>query len=271
LPEPSFDVCGHGVRIRQSSYAEGSDVGPRPQQRPTSLSSESIDETSPRSSLLGSPTSDDSGSLNYPKRNEHPEFALESQRLKSFEDWPKTIRQKPEQLSDAGFYYTGKGDRVCCFSCGGGLKDWEENDKPWEQHAMWYSKCEYLKLMKGKEYIAAVLERKQAASTSSDLPSTSPSGSQDSGCNSQEIGPDDVTPSSASSSTSTLKRQLSSDDEGKKQANESRLCKICFEVEYNTAFFPCGHVVACGKCASSVTKCPCCRQTFTNVMRVYFS
>uniref|UniRef100_A0A336KV49 CSON000011 protein n=1 Tax=Culicoides sonorensis TaxID=179676 RepID=A0A336KV49_CULSO len=37
------------------------------------------------------------------------------------------------------------------------------------------------------------------------------------------------------------------------------------------AFFPCGHIIACVKCASSVTKCPYCSQPFVKVMRVYFS
>uniref|UniRef100_A0A336LXC9 CSON007018 protein n=1 Tax=Culicoides sonorensis TaxID=179676 RepID=A0A336LXC9_CULSO len=53
--------------------------------------------------------------------------------------------------------------------------------------------------------------------------------------------------------------------------SDSKMCKICYECEYNTAFFPCGHIIACAKCASSVTKCPYCRQPFTKVMRVYFS
>jgi hypothetical protein len=52
------------------------------------------------------------------------------------------LKQRPQELSDAGFYYSGKGDRVCCFSCGGGLKDWEEGDNPWEQHAISYGNSE---------------------------------------------------------------------------------------------------------------------------------
>jgi baculoviral IAP repeat-containing protein 7/8 len=60
-----------------------------------------------------------------------------------------------------------------------------------------------------------------------------------------------------------------SDEEEEKK--DSKLCKICYSDEYNTIFLPCGHVIACAKCASSVTKCPACRQPFENVMRVYFS
>lgn len=71
---------------------------------------------------------------------EFPEYAIEMDRLQSFNEWPKSMKQKPEQLSDAGFFYTQKGDRVICFSCGGGLREWEEDDDdPWEQHALWYN------------------------------------------------------------------------------------------------------------------------------------
>lgn len=94
-------------------------------------------------------------------RPEHPEFALAAKRIDSYEDWPKTMRQKPQQLSDAGFYYTGKGDRVCCFSCGGGMKDWEEIDDPWELHGMWYEKCEYLRLMKGDDFIQQMAQKRK--------------------------------------------------------------------------------------------------------------
>lgn len=172
-------------------------------------------------------------------RPEHPEFALESKRLESYEDWPKTLKQKPQQLSDAGFYYTGKGDKVCCFSCNGGLKDWEENDDPWEQHAMWYGKCEYLKLMKGADYISKMAQQREEICQRS------------------------------SKGAASIEKLDKTDEEQEKK--DSKLCKICYIDEYNTIFLPCGHVIACAKCASSVLKCPACRQPFDNVMRVYLS
>ncbi|CRK95837.1 CLUMA_CG009286, isoform A [Clunio marinus] len=195
-------------------------------------------------------------------RPEHPEFAVEAKRLESYEDWPKTMRQKPQQLSDAGFYYTGKGDRVCCFSCGGGLKDWEENDDPWEQHAMWYGKCEYLKLMKGADFIEnMVKQREEICKRSSEgMASCSSQSSQES--------LKDVQSSSSNESKQQENSDKSDEEEEKK---DSKLCKICYSNEYNTIFLPCGHVIACAKCASSVSKCPACRQPFENVMRVYFS
>lgn len=76
--------------------------------------------------------------------------------MQSFDVWPKTLKQTPEQLSAAGFFYTHKHDRVICICCGGGLHSWEEDDDPWEQHALHYGTCEYLQLVKGLEYIVSV-------------------------------------------------------------------------------------------------------------------
>lgn len=51
---------------------------------------------------------------------------------------------------------TGRGDQVMCFHCGLGLKDWEDGDDPWVEHARWSSRCNYVRLIKGKEFIDEV-------------------------------------------------------------------------------------------------------------------
>lgn len=190
---------------------------------------------------------------------EFPEYAVEAKRIESYTDWPKLIKQRPQQLSDAGFFYTGKGDRVLCFSCGGGLKDWEINDDPWEEHAKWYGKCEYLKLMKSPDFISRMIELGNKEKFSSDEVGS---------CSSQSSG--SSLRGSKSSSTEKLSHDMEKSDE-EEEKKDSKLCKICYNNEYNTIFLPCGHVIACAKCASSVTKCPACRQPFENVMRVFFS
>lgn len=202
----------------------------------------------------------------FRRHPEFPEYAIEMARMRSFEEWPKTMRQKPEQLSDAGFFYTQKSDRVICFSCGGGLREWDEDDDPWEQHALWYEKCDYLRLMKGSEYIAAIkvkfstIDNNEKSNSVESSPSSSPSSShQEAIC----------------SSTSNSMSSLASNDQNQSSEDtkliETRLCKICYACEYNTAFFPCGHVIACAKCASSQTNCPMCRRPFECVMRIFLS
>lgn len=49
------------------------------------------------------------------------------------------------------------GDRVLCFQCGGGLKDWDPGDSPWVEHAKWFGGCPYLAIKKGKDYINYVV------------------------------------------------------------------------------------------------------------------
>ncbi|EDW40134.1 GL25100 [Drosophila persimilis] len=226
---------------------------------------------------------------------EHPEYAVESTRLRSFEEWPRNLKQKPMQLAEAGFFYTGVGDRVRCFSCGGGLKDWDDNDEPWEQHALWLSQCRFVKLMKGQRYIDTVAAKpepvaeKEESSTSADetpaaasSTTTTPAATATVGAPFGDVGPSAATciyekiVSSASTTTATGAIPGTAGGpppapNGSPVIPEEKLCKICYAAEYNTAFLPCGHVVACAKCASSVTKCPLCRKPFSDVMRVYFS
>lgn len=254
LPPLTIDVCGSGVDVRHNTVSEGSfDV--TPDSIPSGVPAASTTATSPMQAIHA---------------HEFPEYAIESARLRSFDDWPKTMKQKPQQLSDAGFFYTMKGDRVKCFSCGGGLRDWDENDVPWEQHARWFGHCEYLLLVKGQEYVDEILSGKteghEDTTAFAALRNSAPTTESNSRCDVESSIAAAIAPQTSETATSDL-----SGSNGGGKFCDSKLCKICYSNEYNTAFMPCGHVVACGKCASSVTKCPLCRKPFERVMRVYFS
>ncbi|XP_030372330.1 death-associated inhibitor of apoptosis 1 [Scaptodrosophila lebanonensis] len=326
LPPISYDICGanDAIEVREHAYSEG--------RLPRSHIIQSTGvNTIPNGGFGGgslqvvttgtsmSPSQMASGGpvlmppLPLPRGNyfpEYPEYAIEAARLRSFAEWPRNMKQKPQQLAEAGFFYTGLGDRVRCFSCGGGLKDWDDNDDPWEQHALWLSQCRFLKLMKGQLFIdtaqaqgAKPDDEQQAAqdkptqmetsTTTTTTTTETETVSMGSQCNGEEAGGSattatatsnegDVVPQTAA--TRIFDKILASKDvlaastSGANNTNntsptipEEKLCKICYAGEYNTAFLPCGHVVACAKCASSVTKCPLCRKPFTDVMRVYFS
>ncbi|XP_041434513.1 uncharacterized protein LOC121398946 isoform X2 [Xenopus laevis] len=68
----------------------------------------------------------------------------ESERYESFilGAFPAIFQQK--QLSQAGFYYVGPGDRVRCFSCGGELDAWEPWDVPLTRHRISFPDCPYV-------------------------------------------------------------------------------------------------------------------------------
>lgn len=89
----------------------------------------------------------------------YPEYNFYEARLRTFECWPTFFKQNPEQLALAGFYYTGIGDQVLCFCCGVGVKDWEPDDDPWEQHAIWYPNCNHLHKVKGTKYVREITGR----------------------------------------------------------------------------------------------------------------
>lgn len=177
--------------------------------------------------------------------SEHPEYACESKRLQTFKDWPRTASQTPQELSEAGFFFTMRDDRVRCFCCDGGLRDWSEGDIPWEQHVIWFGHCEYLKLIKGDAYIQSVLQSVQEAENESEVLLTE----------------------------ATKEGVVEGEEADKRpsEANEASMCRICYLNEYNTVFLPCGHIVACAKCASSLSLCPICRMSFNRIVRVYFS
>lgn len=88
-----------------------------------------------------------------PKRKD---FLTYDSRVASFVRWPELVKQKPEELAEAGFFYCGLSDHVRCFHCGNGLRNWESDDQPWNEHARWYPDCSFVILKKGQEFIDKV-------------------------------------------------------------------------------------------------------------------
>lgn len=224
-PGPSYDVCGP-MTIRPNAVPENQNLG-----------------------------------LPVTKGPEYPQYATEGARLRSYSQWPSSLKQRPNELSEAGFFYTGHGDRTLCFHCGGGLKDWEPEDAPWEQHARWFPKCIYVQLIKGKEFISKVTSTMTAVLTPNEAQAL------------------ETTPSISVNVSEGKMNDLPVEGVIEKKENgpilppvsEEKLCKICYMDEKNAVFVPCGHVVSCIKCSLSVKECPVCRRPYTGVMRVFFS
>ncbi|AHH82682.1 IAP-3 [Buzura suppressaria nucleopolyhedrovirus] len=173
----------------------------------------------------------------------HPQYATKTARLRTFErNWPCALKQKPEQLADAGFFYTGQGDKTICFFCNGGLKDWEDGDEPWEQHARWFDNCIYVQLVKGRDYVQNVI------SNACVIPAAK---------------------KQMPKSDATLVSHAVVEVENKRELEDSKACRICFEEERNVCFVPCGHVATCGKCAVALQNCPTCRVKINNAVRMY--
>lgn len=206
-----------------------------------------------------------------------PDFATIDARLRSYDTWPISLKLKPKVLSEAGFFYTGKGDQTICYHCGGGLKDWEETDEPWVEHARWFSKCPFVLTLKGKAFVEEVCGKKAEEDLKSahlnGLSLSSSTGDLEKiqtftpGVESQKsINERNDEESSAESSSSGIGSRSSS-----RGSSDVLLCKICYTEEVGAVFLPCGHMMACIKCALSLSTCAVCRKPVTAFFRAFVS
>ena len=67
----------------------------------------------------------------------------ESERLKTFSDWPVKFLES-KKLASAGFYFLKHADKVRCIFCGVEIGNWRPGDDPVNDHARWSNGCPYL-------------------------------------------------------------------------------------------------------------------------------
>ncbi|KAL6137430.1 hypothetical protein ACLB2K_062722 [Fragaria x ananassa] len=70
--------------------------------------------------------------------------------------------------------------------------------------------------------------------------------------------------------------QIEEEDEEIGEVSDGQLCVICLMRRRRSAFIPCGHLVCCHRCCTSVVlstspKCPVCRQEIRSSVRIYDS
>lgn len=162
------------------------------------------------------------------------EYRDEIKRIASFENWPKGLSQKHDEMAKSGFFYTGQSDRVLCFFCGGCLRDWEQTDVPDEEHAIWYSNCEYLKQLKGEKFVNNVLKRKTEILS-----------------NKEE--------------TKNTHKMM--------EETKAGICVICLVNPYNFAFLPCGHLALCKTCVlkTKLNNCLLCKHKVKKIVQIFFA
>lgn len=181
---------------------------------------------------------------------DHPEYKHIGSRLRTFATWPKNIGPEPVRLSRAGFYYSGVADRVICFSCGIGIRDWSPIDDPWQMHVLMRPNriCAFLLEQMGMEYVQAIRTQFHHCPQ---LPSHA------------DVGVDVTAPPP----------QLPPPDAdvADKDDEDRTICKICLLKPYEIVFVPCGHILACSECARNFSKCcPLCRSKIEKKIKIYF-
>ena len=70
-----------------------------------------------------------------------------TERLKSFDTWPLQMKQSPKSMAKAGFIYTGKSDRACCFMCKLRVHRWIPEDDPMTEHFRLSPRCSYIRMV----------------------------------------------------------------------------------------------------------------------------
>ncbi|XP_035865912.1 baculoviral IAP repeat-containing protein 7 isoform X6 [Phyllostomus discolor] len=180
-----------------------------------------------------------------PSRPAFPEMGSEELRLASFCDWPLTATVRPELLAAAGFFHTGRQDKVRCFFCSGGLQTWERGDDPWTEHAKWFPRCGFLLRAKGRDFVSSVQASLRPPPGSWLLPTPRP----------------EETPAWQMPGSQDAEEQL-------RRLQEERTCKVCLDQAVSTVFVPCGHLV-CTACAPSLRLCPLCRAPVHSCVRTF--
>ena len=82
----------------------------------------------------------------------HHKYASLTARRQSFAAWPLPLLYSELQMTNVGFFYTGRGTCVQCFSCGRSHSDWKEKDVPLLVHRRMSPDCPFLNtILKKKE------------------------------------------------------------------------------------------------------------------------
>ncbi|XP_067948753.1 baculoviral IAP repeat-containing protein 7-like [Watersipora subatra] len=88
----------------------------------------------------------------------HPEFAVDSRRKDTFLTWPSGNSKLASEMIEHQLFYPGRGDVVCCFSCGVEMADWAPTDNVWRRHARQSPECQLVIQEKGADWIAATIQ-----------------------------------------------------------------------------------------------------------------
>ena len=235
-----------------------------------------------------------------------PQYAFTQKRQDSFKAWLPYLPIKSETLVKSGCVYTGVGDSVRCFYCGGGLRNFEDGGNPDVEHILWYPHCPFMNLKFDREYIdrihkgkksqpKEIFKRHEDPMTHSTVLSCIQSGFNENMVkitinlfykqyNHMNFDSDafvemllNLEESLSNGETSICEENISlpfsnrPETVNPEQESQPFSCSICKEGVSNLIrFSPCGHKSTCYMCSVSVQKCPVCCEFIKGRIRPKF-
>uniref|UniRef100_A0A8C6VLX9 RING-type E3 ubiquitin transferase n=1 Tax=Naja naja TaxID=35670 RepID=A0A8C6VLX9_NAJNA len=206
---------------------------------------------------------------------EYPYMETEGDRLVTFGNWPSYSPVSPQLLARAGFFYTGQQDYVRCFYCDGALRNWEQGDDPWREHARWFPRCAFLLQSRGRDFVNHTEESNVMLEDSFHWSEDYSESSRES----MEREPDpwrvrretQVECSYEPEISSLAPESTTSMEEKLRRLQEERMCKVCMDKDVSIVLVPCGHLVVCAECAPNLRRCPICRGVIRDSMKAFLS
>ncbi|XP_008276362.1 E3 ubiquitin-protein ligase XIAP [Stegastes partitus] len=235
------------------------------------------------------------------QRNTYVHMGTFEERLNSFAGVQHPVDH--ERLARAGFYSTGRGDRTSCFRCGGGLKGWQPEEDPWEEHAKNYPGCSFLLAEKGQDFVNNIQLQRPRHNGAAPSHQNGFSGDKKETLQSAmaqkaiEMGLDpsvvektildkisrtgsdyakleslveDCLNNRPDSDTVTEKQDEDPLEKLRKLQKEKQ-CKICMDRDICMVFIPCGHLVSCKECSDSLIVCPICCGAIAQKIKTYIA
>ena len=202
----------------------------------------------------------------------YPTFKLYTDRIETFKTnhWPIGLSQRPHMLAEAGFFYTGRGDQVICYHCGGCVNQWMKSDDPWIEHMKFFPSCNYISIIQPKHlYDHSIKEDRSLINNQSQSIN-------------KKLNHDSHDIRMTHNESSLLNkcfRFFAKETRGTKTSGvhesfndsyDERTCKVFMLIESNIVLTPCGHFIVCGFCAATLSECPLCRSKITELIKVYF-
>jgi baculoviral IAP repeat-containing protein 7/8 len=176
----------------------------------------------------------------------HDNQSLYENRLATFALWPPSISVSGHQLAAAGFFYSNANDSVTCFHCGSSARAWASNDDPWLRHAR----------------ISVHVDASQP-----NLPQDAPVDC----CPFVYMVKGGAFVREARQPIEQTTRDRSISPDPAHERDDKAVCIVCCIESPAVMFAPCGHLVACYKCALGRDKCFVCRQKITALHKVFYA